>query len=108
MNLNEQEKKFHEEIDRRLSSSAWSESIAAGVLSAARSERKKKIFDITSILFPVAAAAALVLALTFQAGVQRTVTDDSGSLVQMSNVAGGDTSGIFNDEIDQIISYTGN
>jgi hypothetical protein len=108
MNMNEHEKRFNEEIDKRLHSSEWTAAIAAGVMASVRNERDKKIFDITSILFPIAAAAVLVLALTFQGGVRQSVADDSGAPVQMSGVASGDTSGIFNDEIDQIISYTGN
>jgi hypothetical protein len=108
MNMNEHEKIFNEEIDKRLRSSEWTASIAAGVISTVRDERKKRVYDITSILFPVAAAAVLVLALTFQGGLRHSVADDSGALVQMSGVAGEDTSDIFTDEIDQIISYTGN
>lgn len=108
MNMNEHEKIFNEEIDRRLHSDEWSASIAAGVMASVRNERKKKFYDVTSILFPVAAAAVLVLALTFQAGVHRAVTDDSGASVRAVSAVSVDTTGIFNDEIDQLISYAGN
>ncbi len=58
---------FDEEIKKREESSQWSERITSNVFSFIENEqaKKKRIFDIVSYAFPLAAAALLIIALTF-------------------------------------------
>lgn len=57
------ERKFNEHIDARLASRNWSAEIARSVIARDRLDRKNKRADIAALVFPLAAAAVLILAL---------------------------------------------
>ncbi len=56
---------FDEEVKKRQESSEWSRRLASDVLSTLKEERKKRMFDVVSYAFPLAAAAVLFIVLAF-------------------------------------------
>ncbi len=57
------ERKFNEHIDARLTSRSWSAEIACSVIARSRLERKRKMANIAALVFPLAAAAVLLIAI---------------------------------------------
>lgn len=95
---------FHVEIDRRIASAEWSDGIAAQVFARARAERRQHAANIASALFPLAAAAVLVIALAFQSESARTaVSDLAGRHVIESEIRD-----IVSNDIDGILGGTTN
>jgi hypothetical protein len=95
---------FRAEIDRRIASSAWSGEIAARVFTRAHAEKRQKVMDAVSALFPLAAAAVLVIVLAFQTEVARTTGQD----VTGRHPFDSDVHEIVSNDIDGILGGTWN
>lgn len=65
MNHDETDRILDKEISEREKSCDWSSQIVTKVFASVRQGRKKRLIDIASFAFPAAAAAALILVLTF-------------------------------------------
>ncbi len=65
MGNNEFDRIFDEEIKKRQESSDWSRRLASDVFSTIKEERRRRIFDVVSYAFPLAAAAVLFIVLAF-------------------------------------------
>ncbi len=106
MSSSEHDIRFEHEIDSRLTSSRWSAGMASAVIARLGAERRKRLINTVSYLFPAAAAALLIFAITFQS---RIVTQEAGSAGESaetgSSVVLAETSGLLSDEVDQIIRH---
>jgi len=98
--------RFEHEIESRLASSRWSAMMASTVIARLGAERRRRLINTVSYLFPVAAAALLLMAITFQsllvtpeANVAGESADTGSSIVFL------ETSGLLSDEVDQIIRH---
>jgi archaellum biogenesis protein FlaJ (TadC family) len=95
---------FNKEIDRRLANPQWSSEIVSRVINRVRQERKKRVVDIASTLFPVASAAMLAIVLIYfiySPFDERIAVATDNTTIEIPEV-----SGLVSDEVDQLVSYT--
>ncbi len=78
---------FEKEIRKRIKNSEWSCLVVSRVFEKIKRERKNKIINILSAIFPVAAAALLFIVLTFEI----VSKDEAGRDQHFSEVLGVDS-----------------
>lgn len=104
MRARETKEIFNREIDRRLENPQWSRQIGSRVITRVRQERKKKVVDIASTLFPVAAAAMLAIVLVSQF-IYSPVDESIAVTADNSTIEIPEVSGLAYDEVDRIVRY---
>jgi hypothetical protein len=104
MRARETKEIFNREIDRRLENPEWSREIGLRVITRVRQERKMKVVDIVSTLFPVAAAAMLAIVLVYQLAYS-PVDESIVIAADNSTIEIPEVSGLAYDEVDQLVNY---
>ncbi len=106
MSSSEHDIRFEHEIDSRLKSSRWSAGMASNVITRLGAERRKRMINTVSCLFPAAAAAILLIAITFQSLIVTPEANGAGESTDSgSSVVLAETRGLLSDEVDQIIRH---
>ena len=86
MSIKEFNRIFEKEIKKRIDSAEWSCLVVSRVLERIKKERKNRIINLSSAMFPIAAAALLFIVLSFGTGSN----DEQGSDLNFAEVIGVD------------------
>jgi hypothetical protein len=90
MSIKEFNRIFEKEIKKRIDSSEWSCLVVSRVFERIKKERKSRIINVLSAMFPMAAAALLFIVLSFGIGPSNEQGSDLnfGEVIGVDNVLG--------------------